>query len=100
MSNAGEDIPIAATPYLNGERLATGSLPPRHQLVVRERVVAGVVIVPTTHEDAGSRYRCMVEGEEGEVVAITRQTRIIVGGTCVCPDYIHVCTCTSHRQEM
>ena len=82
VNNAGEEIPIAATPYRNGERLVTGSsLPPRHQLTVKYGVVAGVLITFTKYEDAGSKYRCMVENNEGEIVALTGQTRVLVGGT-------------------
>ena len=82
VNNAGEEVPIAATPYRNGERLVTGSsLPPRHQLTVKFGVVAGVLITFTKYEDAGSKYRCMVENNDGEIVALTGQTRVLVGGT-------------------
>ena len=35
---------------------------------------------PTLYEDAGTRYHCEVEDGEGEVVAVSTETRLLVGG--------------------
>ena len=71
--------PIDATPVRDGEPLMTGSLPERHQVTRRTGVVDGVLVVETREEDQGARYWCQVE-RDGQMVAITRETHILVGG--------------------
>ena len=79
VDEAGEQTPIDATPFRNGERLVTDGLPARHQLTRRTGAVDGVLVGGTKLEDVGSRYWCAVE-REGEVLAVTRETHILVGG--------------------
>lgn len=79
-NNDREAIPIAATPYRNSERLLTGvNLPDRHQLLLLDGVVAGIVITPTRPEDGGVRYHCEIE-RDGEVVRVSTETQLLVGG--------------------
>ena len=80
MDDNGEQTPIDATLYRDGVRLVVGStLPPRHELVRRQGVISGVIVRETQLEDVGERYWCQVE-REGEIVAVTTETHILVGG--------------------
>ena len=80
VNDAGDEIPIAATLYRNSESFTTANRPNRHQVYLPDRVAAGVVVNPTLDEDAGTRYHCEVEDGEGEVVAVSTETRLLVGG--------------------
>ena len=89
MTDAGEEIPIAAIPYRNSEVIPRVDPPERHRRYLPDGVVAGVVVNPTLYEDSGTKYHCQIE-RGGEVVKNSTETILLVGGEHITYMYIYV----------